>query len=69
MIDLDQRLRAESLRTRLLLQVHDELLLEAPAEEAARATALTVEAMSGVAHLRVPLSVEVGTGKSWAEAH
>ena len=57
------------LRTRMLLQVHDELLFEAPEEELERAVALAREAMTGVAQLRVPLEVEVGVGASWADAH
>ena len=53
----------------MLLQVHDELVLEVPEEEAAAAEALVREAMEGAAELRVPLEVEVGKAKSWAEAH
>ena len=69
MLRIDHQLRETSLRTRMLLQVHDELLFEAPEEELERAVALAREAMTGVAQLRVPLEVEVGVGASWAEAH
>jgi DNA polymerase-1 len=69
MLRIDHQLREASLRTRMLLQVHDELLFEAPEEELERAVALARAAMTGVAQLRVPLEVEVGVGASWAEAH
>ncbi len=53
----------------MLLQVHDELLFEAPAAEA-EATAKTVaEVMAHAAELSVPLAVETGIGRNWAEAH
>ncbi len=69
MIEVDRRLKAQKLRARLLLQVHDELLVEAPESEVEAARALVAEAMSGAGALSVPLKVEVGVGKSWAEAH
>jgi DNA polymerase-1 len=49
--------------------VHDELVLEVPEVEVEPTTALVRQVMEGVATLRVPLAVEVGTGQSWAEAH
>jgi len=69
MIEVDRRLRAEGLKARLLLQVHDELMIEAPEAEVDAAKKLLVEAMKGVATLKVELEVEAGVGKSWAEAH
>ena len=69
MIRLDEELSARGLRARMLLQVHDELLFEAPEAEAEAVGALAAERMSGVAQLKVPLKVEVGKGRSWAEAH
>ncbi|MGH9067465.1 MAG: DNA polymerase I [Acidimicrobiales bacterium] len=57
-----------SLRSRLILQVHDEVILEVPPEEADQAAALTLEAMRGAASLRVPLEVNLSWGSSWAEA-
>ncbi len=69
MIEVDRRLKAEKLRSRLLLQVHDELMIEAPEDEVERARKLLVESMQGVAKLKVELEVESGVGKSWAEAH
>jgi len=53
----------------MLLQVHDELLFEAPEDEVDRAVELARSSMMGVAQLRVPLEVEVGLGQSWADAH
>ncbi len=69
MIEVDRRLAAEKLQARLLLQVHDELLVEAPEAEVEAAKRLVGEAMAGAAGLKVPLVVEVGVGRSWAEAH
>jgi DNA polymerase-1 len=69
MIEVDRRLRKEGLRAQLLLQVHDELLIEAPEAEAEAAKRILVEAMSGAGELKVKLPVEVGVGRSWAEAH
>ena len=65
MIELEARLATS--RARLLLQIHDELVLEAPDEELEGAMELTVEVMEGVAELAVPLTVEVGTGRTLAD--
>jgi len=69
MLRIDAGLRERGLRSRMLLQVHDELLLEAPAEELEETSALVRTAMVGVASLRVPLRVDLGVGRSWADAH
>jgi DNA polymerase-1 len=69
MIKLDQVLAESGLKIRMLLQVHDELLFEAPEAEAATAVELARKHMSGVAELKVPLRVDVGQGRSWADAH
>lgn len=69
MLRVDARIREERLRGRMLLQVHDELLFEAPKEEAERLVAITRECMAKVAEFRVPLKVDVGQGRSWGEAH
>jgi DNA polymerase-1 len=69
MLVLDRRIPEEGLFGRMLLQVHDELLFEAPLEEAPRLAALATEVMSHAAELIVPLLVEVGVGHSWADAH
>ncbi|MBL6081158.1 DNA polymerase I [Belnapia sp. T18] len=69
MVRLPRALTEAGLKARLLLQVHDELVLEVPEEEVEATAALVRQVMEGVATLRVPLAVEVGTGRSWAEAH
>ena len=69
MLRVDAAIRERGLRTRMLLQVHDELLFEAAESEVEESSALVVSCMSGVATLRVPLRVELGVGRSWAEAH
>ena len=68
MIAVHRRLRTERLEARLLLQVHDELVLEAPPEEIERVVALVREEMEGAAELNVPLVVGIGTGKNWLDA-
>jgi DNA polymerase-1 len=69
MIEVDRRLKAEKLQAQLILQVHDELLVEAPEAEVEATKKLVVEAMTGAGALKVQLAVEVGAGKTWAEAH
>jgi DNA polymerase-1 len=69
MLKIDAELTARGLQTRMLLQVHDELLFESPPSEVETVTELVRKAMCGVASLRVPLKVEVGSGPSWADAH
>jgi DNA polymerase-1 len=67
-VRLDQALEAEGLASRLILQVHDEVILEVPPGEKERAEQLTLQAMEGAADLRVPLAVNVAWGNNWAEA-
>lgn len=72
MIDVDQALASAGLKTRMLLQVHDELLFEAPADEVERATELIVGCMERAgdrADLTVRLAVNAATGATWNEAH
>jgi DNA polymerase-1 len=69
MLRVDRALTGQQLDARMLLQVHDELVLEAADADADAAVELVRQAMEGAAELRVPLDVEVGTGRSWAEAH
>ncbi|HEY8495265.1 MAG TPA: DNA polymerase I, partial [Myxococcota bacterium] len=69
MVDVDAALAASGLRGRMILQVHDELVFEAPAEEAEAVGALARERMESVFSLAVPLVVEVGMGRNWREAH
>ena len=65
MIRVHSTLRARGMRTRLILQVHDELILEAPMEEAQAAQALLRECMEGVMELKVPLRTDIQTGGDW----
>ena len=69
MIRVDEWLRGSGLRTRMLLQVHDELILESPLEEAEEAGERVRELMAGAAELSVPLAAEVRAGGNWDEAH
>ena len=69
MVRVDARMRAEKLQARLLLQVHDELIVECPAEEAETVRAILVDEMEHVVDYRVPLLVDAKIGASWAEAH
>ncbi|MBN1210429.1 MAG: DNA polymerase I [Myxococcaceae bacterium] len=69
MLEVDQALAKERLRTVMLLQVHDELLFEAPDAEVEAVKELARRCMSQVASLKVPLKVDVGAGKTWADAH
>ena len=68
MIQVDDDLRKANMRTRMLLQVHDELVLECPLEELNAASKLVKQRMEGVATLKVPLLVETGTGSNWRDA-
>jgi len=68
MLAVDGALAAAGLRSRMLLQVHDELIIEVAPGEFDAARDLVCAAMAGAASLRVPLDVSVGTGRSWAEA-
>ena len=68
MIAVWKRLRAELPAARLVLQVHDELIVECPEGDAARAAALLAEEMEHVAQLSVPLTADAHWGKNWLEA-
>lgn len=69
MVDLDARLKAEKLSSHLILQIHDELLLECPDDEVESASALVGEVMEAAVRLVVPVLADVGSGSNWAEAH
>ena len=68
MVRADRALRENNLKSRLILQVHDELLLECPPEEKEKAARLLQEAMENVIRLKVPLVAEVHEGVTWAQA-
>ena len=69
MVRIAQRLEKERLSTRMLLQVHDELLFDVPKAELELVTPLIREEMQQAYKLSVPLIVEIGTGNNWLEAH
>jgi DNA polymerase-1 len=69
MVRLPRALRDAGLKARMLLQVHDELVFEVPEAEVEATSAIVRQIMESVATLRVPLSVDIGQGHSWAEAH
>jgi DNA polymerase-1 len=69
MVRIDRDLIARGFQGQMLLQVHDELLLEAPEQEVSEVSELVRQTMSSVALLKVPLKVEVGIGETWDEAH
>lgn len=69
MVRLPRALHDAGLKARMLLQVHDELVFEVPEAEVEATSAIVREIMESVATLRVPLSVDIGQGHSWAEAH
>ena len=68
MIDVDSALREQALTSRILLQIHDELLIEVAPGEAEAVESLLKEQMGGAAELSVPLDVAVGRGRTWREA-
>jgi DNA polymerase-1 len=68
MVEVDRRLRAECFDSRMVLQVHDELVFEAPPVELERLSAMVAESMSSVVTLSVPLEVNVASGPNWAAA-
>ena len=67
MINVFRRLRSEGLQSKMLLQIHDELVFEFPPDEKDRLAKLVVEEMAGAADLAAPLKIDVKTGKNWAE--
>jgi len=69
MINIHNRLRRENLKTKMLLQVHDELVFEVPEDEIDLIRSMVKEEMEGVHPLDVPLKVDIKTGKNWDEAH
>ena len=67
MIDTWKEIEKRGLKSKMILQVHDELVFEVPPEELDETTRLVCEEMSGVEKLSVPLKVDIKTGKNWAE--
>ena len=69
MVKVAKRLEAENLQSKIVLQVHDELLVETYIEEKEKVKQILLEEMPGAADLSVPLAVEVLEGNNWFEAH
>ena len=69
MISVDSWLRENQLASRMIMQVHDELVLEVPQQELQQVTTGISECMENAANLSVPLVVDVGTGDNWDKAH
>ena len=69
MARVDERVRRENLKSRMVLQIHDELVLEVPVAEIERVREILVSEMEGVIKLNVPLTVECNYGKNWLQAH
>ncbi len=69
MIRIDKRLRREGLLAKMIIQVHDELVLEVPEAELAAVRRLVREEMEGALELKVPIVVDIGEGRNWLEAH
>jgi DNA polymerase-1 len=68
MVKVHRRLADEGMRARLILQVHDELIVEAPEEEAEKAAAILKEEMESAADLSVKLVADVNIGRTWYDA-
>ena len=69
MVEVHRELRERHLGAKLVLQVHDELVLDAPADEVETVSEILRRCMTGVMTLAVPLKVDVGVGHNWLEAH
>lgn len=69
MVDIQQRLKEEGLKSKMILQVHDELNFDVFKPELDKVKALVKEAMESAVKLKVPLVVDMGVGKNWLEAH
>ena len=68
MINVYNRLKNEGYQAKLIMQVHDELIIDCPKEEAEKVAKLLKEEMEGAVCLSIPLSVDVGVGKNWLES-
>ena len=68
MLKVENRLIAENLKSKLILQVHDELIVEAPEDESKKVAAILKEEMEKAVNLKVPLIAETSIGKTWYDA-
>jgi DNA polymerase I len=69
MIHIQSLLKQQKMKSKMILQVHDELVFEVPIEEIERVQKLVKERMEGVLALSIPIKVDIGVGKNWDEAH
>lgn len=69
MVRVDRKLKELGMKTKMILQIHDELLFDVPVDEVDAAKAIVKDAMEGAMKFDVPLEVSIGTGKNWMEAH
>ncbi len=69
MVEVDRRLQDKGMQSRMVLQIHDELLLEVPESEVSAVQELVTDAMQGIVKLNVPLIVECNYGSNWLQAH
>jgi DNA polymerase-1 len=69
MINVDKRIAAEGLQSRMILQIHDELVFDAIPEEVEKLEKIVTEEMENVMKLSIPLTVECNHGNNWLEAH
>lgn len=69
MLGVQQEIRKQQLNSKLIMQVHDELVFEVPENELATMQKLVVQQMSCAVELKIPLKVDLGWGKNWSEAH
>ena len=69
MINIHERIKRESSLTKMIMQVHDELVFEVPEKDVQKVKNMVKEEMEGVYPMRVPLKVDIGVGKNWDEAH
>ncbi|MDD5455104.1 MAG: DNA polymerase I [Candidatus Ratteibacteria bacterium] len=69
MLDIHRKLKKKALNTKMLLQIHDELLFEVPEKEVGIVSETVKECMENAIHLNIPLKVTINTGENWFEAH
>ena len=68
LVNLSQELKEREMSSRIVLQVHDEVILECPEHELSIAKDLTINVMSTAFHMEVPLAVNISSGSTWSEA-
>ncbi|MBU4561522.1 DNA polymerase I [bacterium] len=67
MLEISERIKKEALKTKMIIQIHDELLFEVPEDEVGKISRLAKEIMEGAIELEVPIRVDIKTGRNWAE--